>query len=106
MSISFLLNKEDATLLQEAAGGAHGAVSNIVRAAVMSAERIEPAEFALDMPAGPYTEKSNVVEGMWSDRAQGLAIRLTKGGVDASQGAVIRFLVHRFLQETEEAQPA
>jgi hypothetical protein len=106
MTVSFLLSKEDAQKLQDAASGAHGAVSALVRTAVMSVERMEPWEFARAMPHGPYTEKFNVVEGMWSDRAAGIATKLTEKGVTATQGAVIRVLIHRFLEDTEEAQPA
>jgi len=106
MSISFLLSKQDSELLKEQAAGAHGAVSTIVRTAVMSTDTLTPEEIAFGMPPGPYTEKFNVVEGIWSDRAKQLASELTAQGVDATQGTVIRFLVHRALQDQVEAEPA
>lgn len=106
MSVSFLLSKADSDLLKERAGGAHGGISTIVRAAVMATETVSAQEIAFDMPAGPYTEKFNVVEGIWSDRARRIADELTAQGVDATQGTVIRFLVHRALKDQVEAEPA
>lgn len=106
MSVSFLLSKADSDLLKERAGGAHGGISTIVRAAVMGTESVSAQEIAFEMPAGPYTEKFNVVEGIWSDRAKQIADELTAQGVDATQGTVIRLMVHRALQENARAEPA